>query len=122
MRDPRVVAITFTGSNVTGAELRRTAAERGAKLQLELGGKNPAIVLADADLDHALDHVVSGAMMSTGQKCTATSRAIVDRQVADRFTEMLARRVAALHVGNPLDADTQIGPSIDERAADRWRW
>jgi alpha-ketoglutaric semialdehyde dehydrogenase len=117
--DERVVAITFTGSNETGAELRKTAAERGAKLQLELGGKNPAIVLADADLEHALGHVVSGAMMSTGQKCTATSRAIVDRQIADRFTEMLAARIAALNVGDPLQTDTQIGPLIDERAADR---
>ena len=119
VRDPRVVAITFTGSNETGAELRRTAAERGAKLQLELGGKNPAIVLADADLEHALGHVVSGSMMSTGQKCTATSRAIVDRRIIDRFTEMLADRIKALKVGDPLDAETQIGPLIDERAADR---
>jgi acyl-CoA reductase-like NAD-dependent aldehyde dehydrogenase len=119
VRDPRVVAITFTGSNETGAELRRSAAERGAKLQLELGGKNPAIVLADADLDHALGHVVAGAMMSTGQKCTATSRAIVDRRIIERFTEMLADRIGGLKVGDPLDADTQIGPLIDERAADR---
>ena len=119
VRDPRVVAITFTGSNETGAELRRSAAERGAKLQLELGGKNPAIVLADADLDHALGHVVAGAMMSTGQKCTATSRAIVDRRIIDRFTEMLADRIGGLKVGDPLDAETQIGPLIDERAADR---
>jgi aldehyde dehydrogenase (NAD+) len=119
VRDPRVVAITFTGSNETGAELRRTAAERGAKLQLELGGKNPAIVLADADLDHALGHVVAGAMMSTGQKCTATSRAIVDRRIIDRFTEMLADRIGGLKVGDPLDAETQIGPLIDDRAAER---
>ncbi len=119
VRDPRVVAITFTGSNETGAALRRGAAERGAKLQLELGGKNPAIVLADADLEHALGHVVSGAMMSTGQKCTATSRAIVDRRIIDRFTEMLAARIGGLQVGDPLDAETQIGPLIDERAADR---
>ena len=119
VRDPRVVAITFTGSNETGAELRRSAAERGAKLQLELGGKNPAIVLADADLDHALGHVVAGAMMSTGQKCTATSRAIVDRRIIDRFTEMLADRIGGLKVGDPLDAETQIGPLIDDRAAER---
>ena len=109
----------FTGSNETGAELRRSAAERGAKLQLELGGKNPAIVLADADLEHALGQVVAGAMMSTGQKCTATSRAIVDRRIIDRFTEMLADRIGGLKVGDPLDAETQIGPLIDERAADR---
>jgi aldehyde dehydrogenase (NAD+) len=119
VRDPRVVAITFTGSNETGAELRRFAAERGAKLQLELGGKNPAIVLADADLEHALGHVVNGAMMSTGQKCTATSRAIVDRRIVNRFTEMLADRIGGLRVGDPLDEDTQIGPLIDERAAER---
>jgi aldehyde dehydrogenase (NAD+) len=119
VRDPRVVAITFTGSNETGAELRRSAAERGAKLQLELGGKNPAIVLADADLEHALGHVVNGAMMSTGQKCTATSRAIIDRRIADRFTQMLADRIGVLKVGDPLDAETQIGPLIDERAAER---
>ena len=119
VRDPRVVAISFTGSNETGAELRKTAAERGTKLQLELGGKNPAIVLADADLDHALSQVIAGAMMSTGQKCTATSRAIIDRTIADRFTEMLAERIGALKVGDPLEAETQIGPLIDERAAER---
>ena len=119
VRDLRVLAITFTGSNETGAELRRSAAERGAKLQLELGGKNPAIVLADADLEHALGQVVAGAMMSTGQKCTATSRAIVDRRIVDRFTEMLADRIGGLKVGDPLDAETQIGPLIDERAAER---
>lgn len=119
VRDPRVVAISFTGSNETGAELRKTAAERGAKLQLELGGKNPAIVLADADLDHALSQVVAGAMMSTGQKCTATSRAIVDRTIADRFTELLAERIGSLRVGDPLAAETQIGPLIDEGAASR---
>ena len=119
VRDPRVIAITFTGSNETGAELRRSAAERGAKLQLELGGKNPAIVLADADLEHALGHVVAGAMMSTGQKCTATSRAIVDRRIIDRFTQMLADRIGGLKVGDPLDAETQIGPLIDDQAAER---
>ena len=119
VRDERVVGITFTGSNATGAELRKIAAERGAKLQLELGGKNPAIVLADADVDHALGHVVSGAMMSTGQKCTATSRAIVDRALADRFTEQLRDRIAALKVGDPLQAETQIGPLISDEAAER---
>ena len=119
VRDERVAGITFTGSNATGTELRKIAAERGAKLQLELGGKNPAIVLADADVDHALGHVVSGAMMSTGQKCTATSRAIVDRALADRFTEGLRQRIMALKVGDPLQAETQIGPLINDEAAER---
>ena len=119
LSDPRVVAISFTGSNETGAALRKLAAERGAKLQLELGGKNPAIVLADADLDHALTHVVNGAMMSTGQKCTATSRAIVDRRIAEKFTAMLSDRISGLKVGDPLADDTQIGPLIDDSSAER---
>lgn len=119
LRDPRVVAISFTGSNETGAELRKIAAERGAKLQLELGGKNPAIVLADADLEHALTHVINGAMMSTGQKCTATSRAIVDRKIADKFTAMLSERISGLKVGDPLADETQIGPLVDDNSARR---
>ncbi|MEA2523638.1 MAG: alpha-ketoglutaric semialdehyde dehydrogenase [Thermomicrobiales bacterium] len=119
VRDERVVGISFTGSNAVGAELRKLAAERGAKLQLELGGKNPAIVLADADLDHALGHVVTGAMWSTGQKCTATSRAIVDRRIAEEFTHRLTERISGLKVGDPLAPDTQIGPVISEDAAER---
>jgi len=119
VRDERVVGITFTGSNAVGADLRRIVAERGAKLQLELGGKNPAIVLADADLDHALGHVVNGAMMSSGQKCTATSRAIVERGIADQFTELLAARISSLKVGDPLQAETQVGPLVNEEAAER---
>ncbi len=119
VRDERVVAISFTGSNEVGADLRKVASSRGAKIQLELGGKNPAIVLADADMAHALTHVINGAMMSTGQKCTATSRALVDRRIADKFTEQLSQKIAALKVGDPLDPDVQIGPLIDDRAADR---
>lgn len=119
VKDDRVVAVSFTGSNEVGGELRKTMGARGGKLQLELGGKNPAIVLADADLDQALMHVVNGAMMSTGQKCTATSRAIVDRRIADAFTEKLAQRIASIRVGDPLDPDTQMGPLIDDKAADR---
>jgi aldehyde dehydrogenase (NAD+) len=119
VRDDRVTGITFTGSNAVGAGLRRIAAERGAKLQLELGGKNPAIVLADADVDHALGHVVNGAMMSAGQKCTATSRAIVDRELVGSFTERLRERIAGLNVGDPSQPETQIGPLVDEAAAVR---
>src|SRR5215216_3562363 len=101
VQDERVVGVSFTGSSAVGKELRKIAAERGTKLQLEMGGKNPAIVLADADIDQALQHVVSGAMMSTGQKCTATSRAIVDRKLADQFTAKLTERIKALKVGDP---------------------
>lgn len=119
VRDGRVVAISFTGSNAVGMELRRSAAERGAKLQLEMGGKNPAIVLADADIDHAIQHLVTGAMWSSGQKCTATSRAIVDRTIADALVAELTARIAGLVVGDPQAAETQIGPVIDAKAADR---
>src|SRR4051794_7017884 len=119
VRDARVALISFTGSNAVGNELKKTAAERGAKLQLELGGKNPAIVLADADLDHAVTHVINGAMMSTGQKCTATSRAIIDRRVADAVTERLRQRIGAIVVGDPADAKTTIGPVVDAKSAER---
>ena len=119
VRDERVTAISFTGSNAVGNELKMTAAERGAKLQLELGGKNPAIVLKDADMDHAITHLVNGAMMSTGQKCTATSRAIVERSVAAELTERLTAKIASLVVGDPSKPETQIGPVIDDKAASR---
>src|SRR6478736_3268865 len=119
LKDPRVVAISFTGSNAVGQELRKIAAERGTKLQLELGGKNPAIVLGDADVEHALTHVINGAMMSTGQKCTATSRAIIERGRVDEFTTKLADRIANLTVGDPLEAETNLGPVINAKAAER---
>jgi aldehyde dehydrogenase (NAD+) len=119
VRDPRVVAISFTGSNAVGNELKKVAAESGAKIQLEMGGKNPAIVLADADVDHAITHLVSGAMWSTGQKCTATSRAIIDRRIADQVTQKLHDRVKGIVVGDPMRADTQMGPVIDAKAAER---
>ncbi len=117
--DERVVAVSFTGSDDVGNALKKVASDRGAKVQLELGGKNPAIVLADADLDHAVQQVLNGAMMSTGQKCTATSRAIVDRRVAQEVTERLAAKVGSLIVGDPLDDATQIGPLISDDAASR---
>jgi alpha-ketoglutaric semialdehyde dehydrogenase len=119
VNDPRVNAISFTGSEEVGRGIAKIAAGRGAKIQLEMGGKNPAIVLADADLDHALNHVVSGAMWSTGQKCTATSRAIVDASIADSFTSRLAERIGGLAVGDPLADSTQVGPLISEEAVER---
>jgi aldehyde dehydrogenase (NAD+) len=119
VNDQRVNAISFTGSEEVGRGIAKIAAGRGAKIQLEMGGKNPAIVLADADLDHALNHVVSGAMWSTGQKCTATSRAIVDASIADSFTSRLAERIGGLAVGDPLADSTQVGPLISEEAVER---
>ena len=117
--DDRVKAISFTGSNAVGNGIKEVASARGAKVQLELGGKNPAIVLADADFDHAVTQVINGAMMSAGQKCTATSRAIVDRKIADKLTNALTDRIGKLSVGDPMAETTTIGPLISQEAADR---
>ncbi|MCC6790191.1 MAG: aldehyde dehydrogenase family protein [Thermomicrobiales bacterium] len=119
VRDQRITAISFTGSEQVGGQLKKIVAGGNTKLQLELGGKNPAIVLADADMDHAITHLVTGAMWSTGQKCTATSRAIVDRRIADELTAKLTERIKGLKVGDPLAAETQVGPVIDEGAVKR---
>ncbi|CAN5767909.1 aldehyde dehydrogenase family protein [soil metagenome] len=118
VQDERVKAISFTGSEAVGRAIYKTAMDHGTKVQLELGGKNPAIVLGDADLEHALNHVVSGAMWSTGQKCTATSRAILDASIAETFTTQLTARIEALRVGDPLEDATQVGPLISEDAAE----
>jgi acyl-CoA reductase-like NAD-dependent aldehyde dehydrogenase len=118
VEDDRVAAISFTGSSEVGRKLAITAAKRGAKIQLELGGQNPAIVLADADMNHALQHVMTGAMWSSGQKCTATSRAIVHRSIADEFTQKLLDKIQGLKVGDPLDEATHLGPVISAEAAD----
>jgi aldehyde dehydrogenase (NAD+) len=118
VEDERIAAISFTGSGEVGRAIYATAAKRGAKVQLELGGQNPAIVLADADMNHALQHVMTGAMWSSGQKCTATSRAIVHRSIVDEFTTKLLDKVKSLKVGDPLDESTHLGPVISAEAAD----
>ena len=110
---PGVDAITFTGSDRVGRHVAATAVSRLAKVQLEMGGKNPIIVLDDADLDLAIDNVVNGAYFSTGQRCTASSRVIVTNGIHDRFVEALAAKTRALRVGHALAADTQIGPVVD---------
>jgi acyl-CoA reductase-like NAD-dependent aldehyde dehydrogenase len=113
----RLSALTFTGSNNVGDRLRQAVSDRNVKIQLELGGKNPAIVLNDADLDDAADQVARGAMLSTGQRCTATSRVYVEKGVAARFTELLLARIKAFTVGDPFNDTTDIGPlaSIEQR-------
>ena len=115
-----VNAVTFTGSNAVGKALYRKAAasDRSVKVQLEMGGKNPVIVLADADMDQALQQTLNGAMMSTGQKCTATSRAFVQRPVFDDFVDRLVKRAGALRVGDPLEATTDIGPLVSAQQRD----
>src|SRR5262249_2760981 len=109
---PTVQAVTFTGSNAVGRALQRTAIEHGKKVQLELGGKNPAVVLDDADLDLAAEHVARGACMSAGQKCTATSRVIVQHGVLQDFQERLATLARSWKLGDPLESDTRVGPLV----------
>jgi alpha-ketoglutaric semialdehyde dehydrogenase len=109
-------AITFTGSTAIGRGIAATAAARGVPAQAEMGGKNAAVVLDDADLDLALDQVMLGAFRSTGQKCTATSRLIITDGIADRFLSALTDRARALVVGDPTDDATQMGPVVNESA------
>ena len=109
----RVNAISFTGSVPTG---RGIAAACGAKLkkaQLEMGGKNPMVVLDDADLSVAVEACLNGAFYSTGQRCTASSRLIVTEGIHDRFVAALGERMAALKVGNALEVGVQMGPVVD---------
>jgi acyl-CoA reductase-like NAD-dependent aldehyde dehydrogenase len=112
--DPEIDAITFTGSLAVGRGIQTRAVPRGVKVQLETGGKNPVIVLDDADLDRAVELTVRGAMWAAGQKCTATSRALVLPRVAAAFKERLTERVRALHVGDPLDDAVEVGPLASE--------
>jgi alpha-ketoglutaric semialdehyde dehydrogenase len=109
-------AITFTGSTEVGRRIASSAAARGVPVQAEMGGKNAAVVLDDADLDLAVEQVMLGAFRSTGQKCTATSRLIVTDGVAERFVEALTERARALSVGDPTDDQTLMGPVISETA------
>jgi acyl-CoA reductase-like NAD-dependent aldehyde dehydrogenase len=115
VRHPAILAVSFTGSNDVGVGLYGAAAARGIKCQCEMGGKNPIVVLEDADLDLAVESAVQGAFGSTGQRCTATSRAVVVDGIADEFVDRLAARTASLVVGNGLNPATNVGPSVDER-------
>ena len=110
--DPGVGAISFTGSNLVGTAINAKAARRLKKVQLEMGGKNPVVVLEDADLDLAATSTVQGAFGSAGERCTATSRVVVMDSVADRFVDKVASQASKLTVGNPLDPDTRVGPLV----------
>ncbi|MEW5808810.1 MAG: aldehyde dehydrogenase family protein [Actinomycetota bacterium] len=112
----RVDAVTFTGSTAVGRRIAAAAAARGVPAQAEMGGKNAAVVLDDADVGLALEQVMLGAFRSTGQKCTATSRLIVTAGIADRFLDALCERAAALRVGDPTDDSTEMGPVISSAA------
>ena len=116
VEDPRVDGVTFTGSVPVGFGIRDAVTARNGRVQLELGGHNPALVFDDADLDIAVPMVVAGAMGSTGQKCTATRRVIAVGSVYDELVERMASQVESLRIGDGLDPDAAIGPIVAPRA------
>ena len=115
VRDPRVRAISFTGSIPVGRSVRDEATMLGKRVQLELGGHNPLIVLADAKLDAAVEAAYAGAFWSAGQKCTATRRIYVETSAYDGFRQKLLDRIARGKVGDPADPETEVGPIVNEK-------
>ena len=109
-----VDGISFTGSQYVGGKVAEGAIRRQARIQLEMGGKNPLVVLDDADLERAVTCAIDGAFFGTGQRCTASSRIIVTEGIHDRFVEALAERARSLRVGDALDPSSQIGPAVSE--------
>lgn len=111
---PAVKAVSFTGSNDVGLRLYEQVSRRGAKVQCEMGGKNPVVVLEDADLELAVESTAQGAFGSSGQRCTATSRAVVMDEVADEFVRRITERAQNMRLGPGHDPATEMGPSVDE--------
>ncbi|MEO5863365.1 MAG: aldehyde dehydrogenase family protein [Burkholderiales bacterium] len=119
LQNPKVNAISFTGSVATGARVLEAAAKRKAKVQLEMGGKNPLVVMDDADLATAVNCAVQGAFFSTGQRCTASSRIIVQQGIHDRFVAALIDKLKTLKVDDALKPGTDIGPVVDQSQLDQ---
>jgi acyl-CoA reductase-like NAD-dependent aldehyde dehydrogenase len=114
-KTPEIDAVSFTGSQAVGKVVAQNCAARLAKVQLEMGGKNPQIVLDDADLDTAVNLSLQSAFFSTGQRCTASSRLIVTEGIHDRFVKALTEKMQSLRVDDALKEGTDIGPVVDER-------
>lgn len=110
---PAIRAISFTGSCDVGNQLHQKLVGRKVRIQLEMGGKNPTIVLKDADLDYAVDVLVNGAFFSTGQKCTACSRAIIEKSIYEALVEKLVAKTRKLKVGNGMEPGVHVGPAVD---------
>ncbi len=118
VEQPAVRAVSFTGSCEVGNALFEKVTRRKIRVQLEMGGKNPTVVLKDADLDYAADVLVNGAFFSTGQKCTACSRAIIEKPIYEPLLEKLVAKTGKLKVGNGLDPGVAIGPAVDAAQLD----
>jgi aldehyde dehydrogenase (NAD+) len=116
---PEVAGVSFTGSVETGRTVARKAVERMAKVQLEMGGKNPLVIVDDADLAVAVNCATQGAYFSTGQRCTASSRFIVTEGIHDRFVAATIERLKALKVDDALKEGTEIGPVVDQTQLDQ---
>jgi aldehyde dehydrogenase (NAD+) len=113
-----LAAVTFTGSTEVGLAIHRAVAGRNLRLQTEMGGKNASVVLADADLDLAAETIAAAAFGQGGQRCTATSRVIVDGAVAGALVERLVARAEALRLGPGLDPETKVGPLVSPAQRD----
>ena len=118
---PDLDGLTFTGSTQVGRKLSATAAESGVPIQAEMGGKNASVVLEDADLELAVEQVLFGAFRSTGQKCTATSRLILQESIAEVFLTRLRERLSEWKIGDPTDPSVHMGPVISVSAAEEIR-
>lgn len=118
-KHPKVRALTFTGSTQTGRSVGMECMSRGAKIQLEMGGKNPLVILKDANLEQAVEVAVQGAFYSTGQRCTASSRFIVEDSIHDKFVKAVVERLSALTVDDALKAGTDIGPVVSASQLDQ---
>jgi alpha-ketoglutaric semialdehyde dehydrogenase len=116
---PDVDAVSFTGSQAVGPSVAASAVKTGARVQLEMGGKNPLIVLDDADLATAVSVAVNGAFFQSGQRCTASSRLIVTEGIHDRFVDAMIARMRALKIDDALKPGTEIGPVVDQRQLDK---
>ena len=116
---PAIKAVAFIGESSTGSAIMRQGAATLKRTHFELGGKNPVIVFADADLERALDAVVFMIYSLNGERCTSSSRLLIQESIAPQFLEKLAARVRALQVGHPLDPQTEIGPLIHQRHRDK---
>jgi acyl-CoA reductase-like NAD-dependent aldehyde dehydrogenase len=110
---PAINGISFTGSTAVGDALYRKVSDRKLRVQLEMGGKNPTIVLRDSDLNYAADTLINGAFFSTGQKCTACSRAIIERPIYAQLVQHLLEKTRNLKIGNGLNPGIQMGPAVD---------